>query len=604
VPGSTDVFSLAPDAKRYYDWDRNADIDIEHLGVSSRTKVYWRCPDCGNETKTAIANKIHKLPNGLYRISGCNKCFGKRRKKRIGTDIMPNSVAENENLMRFWDYDANKNLDPAVIGVYSKRNVSWKCQKCGHTWTSRVHNLCRFRGECPFCDKHYVSESENLMKFWDWDGNKGLDPATLTVYSRQVVSWKCQKCGYTWTSRVNSRRNSKGDCPCCDLHRVVVLGVNDLFSTIPDAKEYYDFEKNADIDITKISISSKRKVWWKCPTCGDKVCASPASKIKKYDGTYHFGACNKCRQSNDDAQGKGAFNDYIDLGVRSLASQYPKVTQLWSVNNERSPNTVPPDCSFNAIWVCPDCSFEYRALVQDMVNGTAPCPICTNKRIQTGYNTLADKNPDIAKLWSPSNRLRPVDVFPTSPLEVLWICPDCGGEHSALIRDMVSGHAECPFCTNRRPLPGYNTLADKHPVLAAMWGTDNDRGADSVLPDSPYEARWVCSDCGGEYDAPVRNMVDGIAECPYCADKKVLPGFNSLAAKHPELLKEWNYVHNYVIDINPDAISDKTESVAWWICEHGHKYKMRVCRRVMFEKRHKVACPICKGRRREVQHFI
>lgn len=602
VPGSTDVFSLAPDAERYYDWDKNVDIDIEHLGVSSRTKVYWRCPDCGNETYTAIANKIHKHPDGLYYVSGCNKCFGKRNEKQANANIGSCSIAENENLMRFWDYNANKDIDPAALGVYSKRTVSWKCPKCGYSWRSSIHNLRRFKGECPSCSKHCVSENEYLMKLWDWDSNKELDPTTLNVYSRQAVSWKCQKCGYTWTSSINSLRNSKGECPCCDLHRVVVLGVNDVFSRVPDAKEYYDFEKNADIDIAKIGVSSRRKAWWKCPVCGDEEFASFSSKIKKHDGVYHFGACKKCYKGN--AQKRKYFGEYTDLGSRSLSSQHPEVAQLWSANNERSANTVTPDCSFNALWGCPECNGEYRALVHDVVYGTASCPVCSNKRILPGYNTLADKNPDIAEIWSTNNRLRPTDIFPTSSFVALWSCPYCGGEFVAPVKDMVKKVVECPYCTARRPLSGYNTLADKYPELATMWSADNDLGADSVLPDSSYEARWVCPNCNGKYDAPIRDMVNNTIECPFCSNKKALPGFNSLAVQYPSIAHEWDTIKNYAIGMNPDSILPTNTTPVWWICEKGHKYRTSAKNRVLANKRHQVACRCCKGHRRGKRHFV
>lgn len=469
VPGSNDVLSLVPAAKRYYDWSKNNDIDIEHLGVGSNTEVWWCCPNCGEKIKMAIKNKIRKQSDGSYRVSRCNKCYGKSRKKQAKTDTVPRFVAESENLMRFWDFGANKGLDPATVGIYSKK----------------------------------------------------------------VVSWKCQKCGYTWSSVVNNLRNSKGECPCCDQRRVVVAGINDVFTLVPEAKDYYDFEKNADIDITTVNISSKRRVWWKCPTCETEAFVSFAAKIKKKDGVYHFSTCKMCHQSNGSAQ-KNLVHEFLDVGPQSLSERRPDIARLWSANNRRQVTTVTPDSLFDAIWDCPDCHYEYRALVCDMVNGNVSCPICNNKRIQPGYNTLADKNPNIAKLWSFSNYLRPTDVFPTSP----------------------------------------------------------------------FTARWSCPNCGGEYDAPVKDMVNGTAECPYCSDKKILPGLNSFAVRHPILLKEWNYVHNYIIGINPDAISDKNESTAWWICEHGHKYTMRVNRRILFEKRHKIACPICKGRRREARHFV
>lgn len=540
IPGRNDVMTLAPDAKLYYDWDKNTGVDIEHLGVSSLTEVYWRCPNCGNETKVAIKNKIRKQLDGSYRFSSCNKCFGKSRETQ----------AEKASAPR------------------------------------------------------YVSESENLMMFWNKDGNEELDPATLSIFSRKEVSWKCQKCGYTWTSKINNLCKSKGECPCCDRRRVVVVGVNDVFTLVPEAKDYYDFEKNKDIDITTVNISSKQSVWWKCPTCGNETRSSFASKIRNIGGTYYFGTCRRSHRDIGNMQGKKAVKSSTNLGIHSLAAQFPVFAHQWSDNNERSATSVFPDATFNALWICPVCHFEYRALVQDMVNGNASCPICSNKRIQPGYNTLADKNPNIAKLWSSNNRLLPIDVFPASSFAACWRCPTCGGEYDAPVRDMVSGIVECPYCAGRRPLSGFNTLADKYPAFAAMWSAENDRRADSVLPNSVYEASWDCPECGGKYNASVQDMVGGITKCPYCTGKTVLPGFNSFAAKHPNLLKEWDYIHNYVIDIDPDSISDKNMSTVWWNCEHAHKFTMRVNRRILFEKRQKIACPICKGRRREARHFV
>ena len=500
VPGCNDVMTLTPDAKLYYDWNKNVGIDIEHLGVSSNTEVYWRCPNCGNETKAAIKNKIHKQSDGSYRVSSCNRCFGKSREKQAGDTSTAKYVSESENLMKFWDKDSNEGLNPATLSIYSRKEVSWKCQKCGHTWTSKIHHLCRASGKCPSCDKHYVSENENLMRFWDKNGNKGLDPATLSIFSRKEASWKCRKCGYTWTSKINNLRKSKGECPCCDRHRVVVAGVNDVFTLVPDAKDYYDFEKNEDIDITTVNISSKQPVWWKCPTCGNETCSSFASKIKNIGGTYYFGTCRKSHRGIANMQGEKAVKSSTDIGIHSLAARFPVLAHLWSDNNERSATSVSPDAIFNALWICPDCHFEYRALVHDMVNGNASCPICSNKRIQPGYNTLSDKNPDIAKLWSSNNRLRPIDVFPTSSFTARWLCPACGGEYDAPVRDMVGGIVECPYCAGRRPLSGFNTLADKYPTFAAMWSTENGRHADSVLPNSAYVALWDCPECGGKYN--------------------------------------------------------------------------------------------------------
>jgi len=63
-----------------------------------------------------------------------------------------------------------------------------------------------------------------------------------------------------------------------------------------------------------------------------------------------------------------------------------------------------------------------------------------------------------------------------------------------------------------------------------------------VLPKSKIQAKWICPDCHGEYSALIANMVSGEADCPYCNDRQVLPGFNSFSVRHEKLLQEWDMV--------------------------------------------------------------
>lgn len=546
MSGINDVLSLVPEANRYYNFEKNAGIDISSLGVASSTEVWWRCPDCGNETKTQIKSKITKSSDGTYRIRSCNKCYGNLRG------------------------DA--------------------CRKAGASVAVPV------------------SKKENLMKFWDWENNQNLDPEVLSSNSDTKANLKCHSCGYSWKSKIRSLTRFSGKCPCCETRRVVIAGITDLFTLVPEAKQYYNYEKNKDIDISQLGISSKVRVWWKCPDCGEEAYVSIEKKVKKTKYGYHFSTCKKCF-------GKGIVNDtsadgfdiqgpQLDYGDESLAVLHPDIAKLWSPRNKRVSRSVTPSHVSYAIWVCQKCDSEFNASVVDMVNGNAGCPFCNNIRVQSGVNSLEDKHPDIAKHWSKNNFKASNEVLATSSFNALWICPICNGEYNAPVRDMVAGNAECPFCADRRPLAGHNSLADKFPHLNNMWASDNDKSAADVLPSSLYDALWICPDCGGEYDAPIRDMVDGTVDCPYCTNRRVLPGFNSLAVKHPNLLQEWDYIRNYSINADPDSIFERNQKAVWWKCNNGHKYRMSVHTRVLIDKRHKVACSICKGRRREIRHFI
>jgi hypothetical protein len=46
--------------------------------------------------------------------------------------------------------------------------------------------------------KQYLSENEELMKEWDWEANKDLDPTKITIGSHKKVYWNCLKCNHKW----------------------------------------------------------------------------------------------------------------------------------------------------------------------------------------------------------------------------------------------------------------------------------------------------------------------------------------------------------------------------------------------------------------------
>ena len=181
----------------------------------------------------------------------------------------------------------------------------------------------------------------------------------------------------------------------------------------------------------------------------------------------------------------------------------------------------------------------------------------------------------------------------------------CKGEFGAYIEDVVSDDEACPYCSNRMVLPGFNSLQTIHPDIASQWSPNNELTADQVLSTARTIAKWICPDCSGEYRARISDVVSGENSCPYCNDRMVLPGFNSFAAKHPNLLEEWDFVSNYLL-ADPDQISDTSAISLWWNCPHDsdHVYLMSPKQRLMFQKRHREPCPYCKGLRRKKRHFV
>lgn len=102
-------------------------------------------------------------------------------------------------------------------------------------------------------------------------------------------------------------------------------------------------------------------------------------------------------------------------------------------------------------------------------------------------------------------------------------------------------------------------------------------------------AWWICAK-GHSWSAIVRNRVLGKANCPVCAGKKVLPGFNDLATTSPEIAKQWYYPKNG--DLTPEMVIRHSREVVWWQCEKGHVWDMSVTHRSVG-----YGCPICSNKR-------
>ena len=89
-----------------------------------------------------------------------------------------------------------------------------------------------------------------------------------------------------------------------------------------------------------------------------------------------------------------------------------------------------------------------------------------------------------------------------------------------------------------------NSLEKLYPVLIKEWDREQNNGLkpDQVSIGSHKKVHWKCAK-GHKYEADIKHRVNGTG-CPYCANKKVLAGFNDLATLLPELAKQWDYDNN------------------------------------------------------------
>lgn len=76
--------------------------------------------------------------------------------------------------------------------------------------------------------------------------------------------------------------------------------------------------------------------------------------------------------------------------------------------------------------------------------------------------------------------------------------------------------------------------------------------------------------------------------CPYCANRKVLPGFNDLATAAPLVAKQWHETLNGAL--TPEMVTAGSHKKAWWQCSYGHAWKANIYSRAGVQQ---CGCPVC-----------
>ncbi len=609
------LIELFSDIKKYWAYDIN-EHGPEYYAISSGKKVYIRCPKCGIERIGSICDLIVKTEDG-YRITRCPNCEKVPNGKKIVT------IAEGcPDLDKYW-VDSN-DFDPKTISIKdNKTKIFLKCPTCGKLLERIVINAFKLNEETGFyevaqCHNCAVIEANlkkaleqngpladecpEFEKWWDYDKNT-VDIKTITRGSHAKVHLKCPACGgelertphdFVLFNRAGELRPVS--CPECGYNGKEDPEDN-LLKLCPSIAEWWDYDANYPFRPEQFTQGSQFRAHLTCPDCGMKLYTGINALIATdEDGKVHIRHEGKCRKFK------------AMESENNLVKKYPDVIQWWDyeANDGEKPEEYTVFSQKKAHLTCPDCGGKYHmrltdafSLLDDGTPNLFRCSYCNDIRALPGFNSLLALKPDVAAEWSPNNELNADEVLPNLYKRALWVCPTCHGEYSAPIRDREVGDDSCPYCQNRKPLEGYNTLVDKKSELISEWSPNNANKPEETIATSSLNALWVCPTCHGEYSAPIRDREVGDDSCPYCRNKKALSGFNTLKARHPELVKEeWCYAENLLLGVNPDNILENYFGKVWWKCPTcGKKYIMTVKDRLMKKKRGHVACQQCRGRR-------
>lgn len=332
----------------------------------------------------------------------------------------------------------------------------------------------------------------------------------------------------------------------------------------------WNYDKNSPLIPEQVSLHSGKNVWWKCSR-GHIWEATPANRC-------HGTGCPYC------------VNKKVLAGYNDLQTQSPHLAAQWDYekNGDLHPDMVTPHSTRKVWWRCSN-GHSYDATPSNRSQGTA-CPYCAGRKVLVGFNDLKSRDPIVAAQWDYERNgdLRPEMVTQFSKHRVWWKCKEGHSWQTSVLNRHETG---CPVCSGRIAIPGVNDLETLCPEIVEEWDYDRNTGINpnEMRPGSNTPVWWRCK-LGHSWKVSPNHRSRG-SGCPYCANKKVLAGFNDLKTLLPEYAESWDYEKNG--SLTPEMVTPYSHKKVWWKCKNGHCWYGHISNRTM----HKRGCPYCAGQR-------
>lgn len=320
--------------------------------------------------------------------------------------------------------------------------------------------------------------------------------------------------------------------------------------------------KNGALTPEDVAPGAGRKAWWRCEE-GHEWEAVINSRNRGRGCPYCSG-------------------DRTWAGYNDIATTHPELIEEWAfdLNGPLLPEQVSAGSNKKAWWRCGK-GHEWEAVLSSRADGRG-CPYCSGQRVMRGFNDLGRHK--VARLWdtAANGGKDPGTVNEGSPSKAHWKCP-VGHKWVREVRRMVQGTDDCPMCSGRIIVPGFNSLEALYPDVARQWHPTKNKSQtpDKCAPQSNTKVWWRCEN-GHEWEMSPAGRYPGRG-CPTCAEE----GRATVAEVAPHLVKEWDWEKNG--DLDPRKLTPGAHWKVHWKCEKGHTWKAAVHARVKGSD-----CPGCQ----------
>lgn len=480
-------------------------------------------------------------------------------------------VCDLPSLMNEWDWEKNKDILPSQLTIGSNKKVWW-IGNCGHSWPARVKERSRGR-KCPVCTGKYIVKGINdletthpeLIKEWDFEENAPLLPSSITANSHTPVTWRCEK-GHKWKVSPNHRVSKGRGCRYCCHNPQVLVGENDFATLYPGLAAEWHPTMNGSLLPNQFTANSSKRVWWMC-TKGHEW---PTSISHRANGS----GCPYCKNAQQTSFPEQAIYYYVKAAYPEAINGYIEIFK----NHGMELDIYIPSLKIGIEY---DGYAFHRTVVQHN-REVKKYRICKELgimlvRIREKPLEASDDICDESTIVT--------DSLTSTIKELKKFLPHLSNIDINVERD------ETIIKTKYYSEQEKNSLQYLHPILCQEWNYEKNNGLTPNMfsAHSNDKVWWKCSN-NHEWPASIDSRVSGNG-CPYCCNRLVWPGYNDLASKRPDLVKEWNYSKNIY---SPSSVLPGSGNYAWWICsECGHQWRAEI------SSRNKGAnCPECAKKSR------
>ncbi len=402
-----------------------------------------------------------------------------------------------EYLLKEWDYEENK-ISPADISYGSHKIVSWKCSK-GHKYQKDIHSRCQGVG-CSQCSGIVFIKQDKIfdkypkyIKDLDEEYNTYEDIKNYTCGSSKKVHWKCSK-GHKYVKSICNK--IKGDdCPIC-LNKQVLKGYNDLETWCKNNNEDiildWDYSKNK-IKPNEIVIGSAEKIFFKCHVCGHEW------RAKLYSRTKQKSDCPRCKIRSKTSFPEQAIFYYMKKYFSDAISGDRKKL------NGRELDIYIPSKKVGI-------EYDGKLWHQDKQKDLEKEKMCKKqgiRLIKIVENNTHRKDDNIYSYTYPNwEELSDIITKILISLGMSKLNIDIDKDQYKIKEQYFSIMKD-------------NSLAVLYPDIAKEWHPTKNGNItpDQISSETHDSYYWICSKCGKEYKAMVKNRVRVGSGCKDCGQK-------------------------------------------------------------------------------------